>query len=85
MQPIALVTHLVESRSQLVGTTCGFSATSDAFQRLLYLRGWLADAESADAFKVAVATAKEREVANDAVVVDIDGDKAAASAASYVF
>ena len=69
----------------MIWATCVLSATSDAFQRLLYIRSRLADAERTDAFKVAVATSEEREVANNTIVVYIDGDKAATSAASYIF
>lgn len=80
-----LVAHLLQGCSKLVRTTCILAAAGYAFERILYLCSRLADSESADALKVAVAAAEEREVADDAVAINVDSDKSAACAAGYVF
>ena len=69
-----LVAHLLQGCSKLVRTTCVLAAAGDALERILYLCSRLADGESAYTLQITVATTEERNVADDAVSINVDSD-----------
>ena len=79
-----LVPHLLQRSSQLVWTTGGFVAASDALQTGDDFLGFHAAHKRADALGITVATAYKLNLFHFSVVVHADADKLGAGAVGLV-
>ena len=70
--------------TELVGAGGGFVTAADAAQFGDYVVDFLADDKAADALQVTVATAEERDLLDDVVVVSRHVDEQRASALGWI-
>lgn len=82
---LAICGRLFQRACQLVGTRGGFCAASDAAQAFGHTMCVLAFDECADSLQVAVASARETDVVQAVVTVDVEFYQAAAGACRAVF
>lgn len=75
---------MAEGLAELIGTTCGLVATTDALEKGDDLVGRLADDEARNALGVAVATAMEEAVTDATAFVKFYINELAASALSLI-